>query len=239
VTTTGYRREHVLDYIVAHGGATVAQLSAQLGLSDATVRRHLDQLAAAGLLHDRLVHQATGRPYRLYSATNNGVRDRRDHSEALAARLVTQIAGERTGLDRITEGLAEQLASAHRAQVPSNAPLAQRVASTVDALRGEGLPDAWAQTADGFVIHNHCCPYGSAANSSDCICESDRRAIEKLVGVSVEQAGSLARGDNACEFIVTAPAESPLLTNPTPVQQTTTPVDPVDKTPVGKKGNCA
>ena len=76
MTTTGDRREHVLDYIVAHGGATVAQLSAQLGLSDATVRRHLDQLAAAGLLHDRLVHQATGRPYRLYSATNNGVRDR-------------------------------------------------------------------------------------------------------------------------------------------------------------------
>lgn len=208
MTPTGSRREHVLEFIVAHGGATVAQLSAALDLADATVRRHLDQLAASSLVSDRLVHQATGRPYRLYTATDSGVRDRRDHSEALAARLVAQIAGEHIGLDRITEGLAEQLAAQHREHVPPNAPLRERVANTVDALRGEGLLDEWAQTADGFVMHNHGCPYGSAANTSDCVCESDRRAIEKLVGVNVEQAGSLARGDNACEFIVTTHDDS-------------------------------
>ena len=55
-------------------------------------------------------------------------------------------------------------------------------------------------------MHNHGCPYRSAADNSDCVCESDRRAIEKLVGVRVEQAGSLARGDACCEFIVMTPS---------------------------------
>ncbi len=204
--STAHRREHVLDFIVDHGGATVARLSAALDLPDASVRRYLDQLVDAGLVTDRPVRQATGRPYRLYSATDSGVRDRRDHSEGLAARLVAQIAGERSRLERITEGLAEQLAADHRAEVPADAPLEERVASTVVALRGEGILDEWRRTADGFVMHNHGCPYRSAADNSDCVCESDRRAIEKLVGVRVTQAGSLAQGDACCEFIITSPA---------------------------------
>lgn len=205
VTSVGDSREHVLDFVVAHGAATVAQLSSELGLSDATVRRQLDRLAAAGLVTDRLVHQATGRPYRLYSATDSGVRERRDHSETLAARLIEQIAGEQSRLDHIAEGIAEQVAADHRTEVPTGAPLEQRVASTVDALRSEGILDDWSRTEQGFVMHNHGCPYRSAADSSDCVCESDRRAIEKLLGVNVEQVGSLAQGDKACEFIVTGP----------------------------------
>lgn len=210
-SNTGDSREQVLDFVVAHGSATVAQLCAALDLSDATVRRRLDRLATAGLISDRLVHQATGRPYRLYNATDSGVHDRRDHSESLAARLIGQIAnGElasrQSRLDGIAEGLAEQVAADHRAQVPADAPLEQRVADTVDALRSEGILDDWSRTDDGFVLHNHGCPYRSAADSSDCLCESDRRAIEKLIGVDVEQVGSLVRGDDACSFVVGAPA---------------------------------
>ena len=205
VSTNGDSRDHVLEFIVAHGGATVAQICAALNFSDATVRRHLDRLAAAGLNTDRLVHQATGRPHRLYSATDSGVHDRRDHSEALAARLIGQIVGEQSRLDSVAEGVAEQVAADHRTQVPADAPLEERVANTVEALRTEGILDEWSRTADGFVLHNHGCPYRSAADSSDCVCESDRRAIEKLVGVDVRQVGSLARGDNACEFTVSAP----------------------------------
>ena len=205
MSTSGESRDQVLDFIVAHGRATVAQLCSALGLSDATVRRQLDRLAANELVSDRLVRQRTGRPYRLYSATDSGVRERRDHSETLAARLLGQIAGEQSRLDRIAEGLAEQLAADHRTQVPADAPLEQRVASTVEALRSEGILDGWSRTDQGFALHNYGCPYRSAADSSDCVCESDRLAIEKLIGVDVEQVATLARGDDACEFLVSVP----------------------------------
>jgi predicted ArsR family transcriptional regulator len=194
-----------LDFVITHGGATVAQLSAELGLADATVRRHLDRLAAEGLVSDRSVRQTTGRPYRLYSGTDAGVRSQRDHSAALAERLIAQITNEPAPLATIVQGIAAQVVAAHRQDVPADAPLEQRVAKTVEALRGEGILDDWTRRGGSYILHTHGCPYRSAADSSDCICESDRLAIEQLIGVEVEQVGSLARGDKACEFIVSMP----------------------------------
>ncbi len=219
MSASGDSHNDLLDFIVAQGGATVAQLAATLPLADATIRRHLDRLAADGLIRDRSVRQATGRPYRHYQATNDGVRASRDRSESLALRLIGQITSDRGRLDGVAEGLADQLAAEHRSQVPADAPLEQRVAQTVEALREEGILDAWQRTPGGFRLHNHACPYRSVADSSDCVCESDRLAIEKLVGADVVQVGSLVHGNDTCEYRISAPAPQPS-TPQTPATQT-------------------
>jgi predicted ArsR family transcriptional regulator len=75
-------------------------------------------------------------------------------------------------------------------------------------LKTEGILDGWESTEQGFLLRNHACPYLSAADASDCVCESDRLAIEDLVGASVERVGSVVQGDSACEYIVTMPESS-------------------------------
>ena len=197
-------RTEVLAHIVTHGGATVAALAGALQLADATVRRHLDRLEAHGLVTADTVRQRRGRPFRLYKATDAGVRSQRDHSAGLAARLIEQVERSSEGPQRVAEGLATQMAAEHRDDVPNDAPLEERVASTVAALRGEGILDGWERTASGFRLHSHGCPYRDAADASDCLCESDRLTIEKLIGVPVEQIGSLVHGDRACEYVVEA-----------------------------------
>ena len=195
-------RGHLLAYIVAHGGATVAQLADALSLADATIRRHLDKLEVDGLLSDHAVRQRTGRPYRRYEATAAGVSQERDHSQALATRLIDQIERGQAHPDNVAEGLADQVVAQHRDQIQPDASLEQRVASTVDALRPEGILDDWERTDTGFRLHNHGCPYRSAANASDCVCESDRLAIEKLLGHRVNQVGNLVQGSDSCEYLV-------------------------------------
>ncbi len=201
---SGNTRSDLLSHIVTRGGATVADLSRTLALADATIRRHLDKLEVEGLVTTRLVRQSTGRPYQVFEATDAGVRRERDHSADLAVRLIGQLENGPTELDRVAEGLAERIVADHRHQVRVEDPLEERVARTVDVLHAEGILDGWERTESGFRLHNHACPYRSAADASDCLCESDRLAIEKLIGAGVEQVGSVAHGNAACEYVVDA-----------------------------------
>ena len=195
-------RSDVLAYILAHGGASVTTLATALSLADATVRRHLDRMDADGLLRTRLVRQSTGRPYHVYEATDAGVRKQRDHSADLAARLLGRIAQNESERRVIAEALAEEIVADHRAAVRSATSLEERVARTVTALHAEGILDAWEHSDGRYLLHNHACPYRSAADSSACVCESDRLAIEKLIGATVNQVGSLVHGDTTCEYVV-------------------------------------
>ena len=199
-------RSRLLAYVIDHGEASVAELAGALRLGDAGVRRHLDRLAADDLLRIRSVRQPTGRPYYAYQATEAGVRRQRDHSADLAARIVGEISKREPELPRFVAGIAEQMAAAHRSEVPAGQPLEERVRGTVAALHREGILDAWEATDDGYRLRNCACPYRSAADASDAVCESDRQAIELLIGQPVAQVGSLAHGDRYCEYIVSSEA---------------------------------
>ncbi len=194
-------RHEILAYIVDQGGATVAELCAETGLADSTIRRHLDKLALDGLLTIREVRQPVGRPSRRYEASADGVRRERDHSAALAARLLRQLQLGRHEEADVARGLAADLVAEHREEVRATDPV-ERIRETVTVLKTEGILDAWEPTDQGYLLRNHACPYRSAADTSDCVCESDRLAIERLLGVPVAQVARLAHGDSACEYFI-------------------------------------
>ncbi len=194
-------RTSLLERVVELGGATVAQLSTELEISDATVRRHLDRLEADGLLRVEAMRRGPGRPSYLYRATDSGVRAVRDHTSELAERLVTEMSRLQIEQSSISEALADHVADAHRAKVPRG-PLEQRVDAVVDALRPEGILDHWQRTERALQLVNNACPYLSAATVSSCVCDADRLTIEKLLGVEVEQTARLAKGDDGCVYII-------------------------------------
>ena len=151
-------RSTLLAYIVEHGGATIADLAAALDLADATVRRHLDKLAADGLATAHTVRQPTGRPSLLYEATPTGVRQERDRSSELLVRLIGDLKRRSPNLHAVAEGMADQLVAAHRGEVNPGGSLEERVQSTVAVLRDEGILDDWQRTPLGFALENHAAP---------------------------------------------------------------------------------
>lgn len=194
-------RTSLLERVVELGGATVAQLSNELEISDATVRRHLDRLEAEGLLQVEALRRGPGRPSYLYRATDEGVRTVRDHTPELAERLLSEMSRLQIEQSAISEALADQVAEAHRAEVPSG-PLEERVGAVVDALRPEGILDHWQRTESELMLVNNACPYIGAATTNSCVCDADRLVIEKLLGVEVEQNQRLAQGDDGCVYVV-------------------------------------
>ena len=159
-------RSVLLQHVVEMGGATVAALSAVVGISDATVRRHLERLEADGLLEIEALRRGPGRPSYLYRATDTGVSAVRDRSALLTERLLAEMIRLRVPPAALSNALANQVADAHRAEVHEGS-LEERVGDVVDALRPEGILDSWEREADGIHLVNNACPYLGAATTND------------------------------------------------------------------------
>jgi predicted ArsR family transcriptional regulator len=206
-------REQVLHLLQARGGATVASLAGALGVSQASIRRHLDHLRVEGLADVRIERHGVGRPAFVFYPTEEA----EERTPAGYSRLLTRLYRGLTGLDEaqvrgrdgaqvlraVFDGIAEDLAREHQPQV-AGATLADRVAATTEALRPEGIVDGWSQTPEGYRLTNGACPYRQTALVAHGTCELDRKAIELLVAAPVQQVSRIADGQPRCEYIVAA-----------------------------------
>ncbi len=206
-------QEQILRLLQTHGSATVAVLAKELGIGQASVRRHLDHLRVEGLADVRLARHGVGRPSFVFYPTEEGEERAPTGYSRLLSRLYQglrslsqgQIDGREGAqvLHTVFEAAAEQVAREHRGEV-SGGSLEDRIAQTGQALQSEGIVDDWAKRPDSYRLTNSACPYRQAATASSGPCELDRRAIELLVEAPVQQVSRIADGAPICEYIVAA-----------------------------------
>jgi predicted ArsR family transcriptional regulator len=193
-------RERILDFVIHHREARVEDLAAELGITTAAVRRHLDNLRADGLVDVRAVKQRTGRPYHAYHATEAAA-PIPPHYADLLARMLHGLGERDDVIASVMASVAESLASRHRGEVAAHTD-EELVAQVTESLREEGILESWRSEADGFHLVNGACPYHQAASISKLPCESDRKAIELLLGLDVEQLNRIVDGSPVCEYLV-------------------------------------
>ena len=193
-------RERVLAFVVERHAVRVEELAAELGITAAAVRRHLDNLRADGFVDVRAVKQATGRPYYEYHPTEAATGTVPAHYADLMERMLRSVAAK----EEVMASVAEALAERHRADlhVSPGTAAEERVEQVTESLKGEGILRDWHSEADGFHLVNDSCPYLRAAEISKLPCESDRKAIELLLGLDVEQLNRIVDGSPICEYLV-------------------------------------
>ena len=202
-------REHVLEFIVAHRDARVEDLTEAFGITAAAVRRHLDNLRADGMVDARAVKQATGRPYHAYFATDEAQGTLPAGYEDLLGRLLRGVDGHEDVAQAVAEQMAESVASRHRDDFTAGALPEVRIVQVTESLRRDGILDGWHEEADGYHLVNGHCPYRTAAEMSKLPCESDRKAIELLLGQDVSQLNRIVDGAPICEYLVKATTPTP------------------------------
>ena len=206
-------RDRILSLILERREARVEELASELGITNAAVRRHLDHLRADGLVDVRPVKQSTGRPYYAFRPTPKAAGALPTAYADLLKRMLAGL-GERTEVvDAIMESVAESLAGRHRAEVKADRrDTVVLVEQVTDSMRSEGILESWHAESDGFHLTNGVCPYLEAAEFSKLPCESDRKAIELLMGLEVEQLHRIVDGSPICEYLVrTLPRQSELI----------------------------
>lgn len=205
-------RDELVRLLSERGECSVAELAAEVGVSTGSVRRHLDLLVAEGMLVSRLERQPRGRPLARYALSAQAEeRTSAEHYQRLLARLSPALqslpAGEIEGrsgaelIDRLFDQVAHAVADEHRDAV-NGRTLPERVTQTLRALSTEGILQEVEDAGEFFRLRNTACPFRSTAAETHACCSADRRAIELLLGVPVEQVMTVASGGHECEYLV-------------------------------------
>ncbi len=196
-------RERILEYIVRHREVRVEELAEALQITPAGVRRHLDHLRADGLVKVKTVKQATGRPYYAYQATGDAIQPIPQAYAGLLERMLRSLGERDEVVSEVMTSVAESLAEKHRDQIDADETDPEKlVVSVTESLKEDGILESWHAEADGYHLVNHACPYLRAAEISSLPCESERKAIELLLGLNVEQLNRIVDGSPVCEYLV-------------------------------------
>jgi predicted ArsR family transcriptional regulator len=197
-------RQRVAQLILELGPSTVSALSAQLGLTPAGVRKHLDAMTAAGTLVAREAPvrgpRGRGRPARLFALSDAGHASTGpsayDSVAVEALRFLRDTAGERA----VEEFARKRVAGweARYSERITTLPLADRPAALAEALCDDGYAATVQDGGCGVQVCQHHCPVQHVAEEFPALCEAETEAIGRLVGRHVQRLATIAHGDGVC-----------------------------------------
>lgn len=208
-------RDRVRRAVGEQGPVSARDLSSDLGLTPAAVRRHLDALADAGLIAE---HQAPpgpqgrgrGRPARKYVLTDRGQEQLVTSYDGVATAALHFLA-EAAGPDAV-----EAFAASHAAELEERLravieeagdDMEARTEALAEALSGEGFaasarPVAKGTGLAGIQLCQGHCPVKQIASEFRQFCDAETEVISRLLGVHVQRLATLAGGEHVCTTFV-------------------------------------
>jgi predicted ArsR family transcriptional regulator len=189
------------------GPRTAAELSVEHGLTPNAVRQHLSRLE-----RDRLVVEATSRrgptkPSFVYALTADGDRLFPQRYDVLLNAVLEEV-GREGGPDAVASifrKIGERSARKHSHRFEGKDP-AGRLTEIAKILGEQGVIADVERRAEGFVLREHNCPFKETAVAHPQVCTVVHTLMEQALPVKPQQRTSIARGDDACEFLL--PVES-------------------------------
>ena len=196
-------RRQILDILKRRGRATLEELSREVGLSPVTVRVHLSVLQRDDLVSVDEARGKVGRPYFVYSLTEEAEElfPKRYHvfSNRLLASLNETLSPET--MQALLSHMAEVWA-AERAHRLAGKGLAERVAEVAQIRTEEGAIADWEKVEEGYLLRQYNCPNLLVSRVHPEVCDVEEDYITRMLGVAVVRAGCIGRGDRVCSFVV-------------------------------------
>jgi predicted ArsR family transcriptional regulator len=213
----GRTRDRVAQLLLESGSATAAQLGAQLGLSPAAIRKHLDAMLADHLVEAREVRQrgprGRGRPARAFALTDAGREDLSNpHLYDDIATAALRWIAEHHGGQAVSAFAASQVKALEercRAALceAGDDPIA-RAEALAEALTAEGYAANATTIASGGQLCQHHCPVAHVAAEFPQLCDAETEVISRLVGTHVQRLATIAHGDGVCTTHIPSPTRA-------------------------------
>jgi predicted ArsR family transcriptional regulator len=210
-TTISDAKRRVLDRLKRADGLTAGELAADLGITEAAVRMHLDALVEHGLVvgRDRDVAAARtrGRPPVEWLLSGLAIDLFPDRHADLTVELIEAVRaalGER-GLDAVIAQRTAQQLDEYRATVGARASIGRRVDALATRRTVEGYMAEAQRDGRGWVLVEHHCPVCSAARACQGLCKGELELFQAALGddVRVTREQHLLAGDARCAYRIT------------------------------------
>jgi predicted ArsR family transcriptional regulator len=165
------------------------------------VRQQLTVLERDGLVAETPVRRGPTKPTYEFSLTPEAEKLFPQGYDKMLTAVLRELRSQfgTAGVERIFEGLSRRAIDRARQTVTAADP-EQRVAQLTEMLRKSGVVAEYNLVDGGFVLHEHTCPYSSAAKEHPEVCQVIHQVIDETIGGQHEQTESLAHGGRECRF---------------------------------------
>ncbi|MEU8241922.1 transcriptional regulator [Actinoplanes missouriensis] len=213
----GRTRDRVAQLLLRRGATTAAELGAELGLSPAAIRKHLDAMLAEQLVEqrERPSHRprGRGRPAKAFVLTAAAREDLNPHHYDGIATAALRWIVEQHGPEALSafasaqvQALEERLKAVILAA--GTDPMA-RAEALAEALTAEGYAASASTIASGGQLCQHHCPVAHVAAEFPQLCDAETEVISRLIGTHVQRLATIAHGDGVCTTHIPASPNAP------------------------------
>jgi predicted ArsR family transcriptional regulator len=194
-------RGKIVTELRRRGSASATDLARAFGLSPNAVRQQLTVLERDGLVAETPVRRGPTKPTFEFSLTPEAEKLFPQGYDKMLTAVLRELRSQfgTAGVERIFEGLSRRAIDRARETVTAADP-EQRVAQLTEMLRKSGVVAEYNLMDGGFVLHEHTCPYSSAAKEHPEVCQVIHQVIDETIGGQHEQTESLAHGGRECRF---------------------------------------
>lgn len=200
--------DRILMFLKMRGEATSLLIAHELSITKEGARKHLLNLAEAGLIRSVTKSEGVGRPSTYYALTEKGLSQFPDsHADVTVQilRSVKNLLGE-NALDLLINDREKNTYERYEKALAKTESLEQRLEVLVQIRTEEGYMAEWVKEGnDYFLIENHC-PICAAAAECQGFCRAELSNFRNLVGkdYQVERVSHILSGGQRCVYKINA-----------------------------------
>ena len=196
-------RDKILEALLRKPRSTINNLAEAVGINPISVRHHLSNLQAGGLIVSEEERHGVGRPRLIYSLTEEGSEKFPTRYLRLTSRLLSQLKETLPNpmVKELFSQVATNLAEEYVDQL-EDLTVEERLDAIKELLGQEGFTVEWEKLDNKYHIHEISCPYHKVGQDHPEICTMDQTLISKMLAVPAEQVQCILNGDERCTYVV-------------------------------------
>lgn len=196
-------RRQILDILKRRGRATLEELSKEVGLSPVTIRVHLSVLQRDDLVNVEEVRGRVGRPFFVYSLSQDAEELFPKRYHVLANRLLRSMNGELPAetVQKLLLRIAETWSEEHASRMTGKS-FTERIAEVAEIRCEEGAIADWEKVDGGYMLRQYNCPNLLVSRSHKQVCDIEQEYLARLLGASVVRSECIGSGDRTCSYLI-------------------------------------
>jgi len=196
-------RDKILQALLRKPRSTINELAETVEINPISVRHHLNNLQASGLILAEEERHGVGRPRLVYSLTEEGSEKFPTRYLRLTTRLLSQLKETLPNpmVKELFSQVAFNLAEEYADQL-EGLSVEERLDTIKELLDKEGFNVEWEKQGNQYHIHEISCPYYKVGQNHPEICSMDQTLISQMLAIPAEQVQCVLSGDDRCTYVV-------------------------------------
>jgi DeoR family transcriptional regulator, suf operon transcriptional repressor len=198
-------RDRILQTLLTNPTATITELAEAVDINTISVRHHLTNLQAEGLIQANEERHGVGRPRLIYSLTDTGLEKFPTRYMTLTNRLLEQLKSTltQTEINELFVRMAKSLAAEHLDRI-KKLPIEQKLDAIRKSLGDEGFMIEWQKIGEDYQIIEKACPFYHVGQSHPEVCIMDQTLISTMLSIPTDKVQCVLNGDVHCTYLITA-----------------------------------